>query len=147
MNTFIQQGCNKIIKSDSENIYNVTQDFYFKSTLFKKKNQTILSKKQQNSVLTKILKEQFTQKCINGCFFIWTILEKFNIASLAYQWVPSEWESKTVDKNITKNNPRVIHTTPVNQLMSREAKSWSTTVFNILDHVMLETGVKAGEIS
>ncbi len=54
MNTFIQKGCIKLIKSDSENIdsciywfikgfyiqtcilfiYNVTNDFYFKSMLF-----------------------------------------------------------------------------------------------------------------
>ncbi len=46
-NTFIQQGCNKIIKSDSENIYNVTQDFYFTINAVQKKNQTILSKKHK----------------------------------------------------------------------------------------------------
>ncbi len=30
MYTFIHQGCIKLIKSDSEDIYNVTKDFYFK---------------------------------------------------------------------------------------------------------------------
>ncbi len=30
MNTFIQQGHNKLIKSDSEDIYNVTKYLYFK---------------------------------------------------------------------------------------------------------------------
>ncbi len=30
MNTFIQQGHIKLIKSDSEDIYNVTKDFCFK---------------------------------------------------------------------------------------------------------------------
>ncbi len=30
MNTFIQPGCIKLIKSDSEDIYNITKDFYFK---------------------------------------------------------------------------------------------------------------------
>ncbi len=48
--------------------------------------------------------------------FIRTDLEKFNITSLAHQWilcsewVPSEW-AQTADKNIT------IHITPVQQLM------------------------------
>ncbi len=30
MNAFAQQGCIKLIKSDSKNIYNVTKDLYFK---------------------------------------------------------------------------------------------------------------------
>ncbi len=30
MNTFVQQGNIKLIKSDSEDIYNVTKDLYFK---------------------------------------------------------------------------------------------------------------------
>ncbi len=30
MYTFIQQGCIKLIKSDSKNIYNGTKYFYFK---------------------------------------------------------------------------------------------------------------------
>ncbi len=30
MNTFIQQGRIKLIKSDSEDIYNVIKDFHFK---------------------------------------------------------------------------------------------------------------------
>ncbi len=30
INTFIQQGCTKLIKSDSKDIYNVTKYFYFK---------------------------------------------------------------------------------------------------------------------
>ncbi len=29
-NIFIQQGCIKLIKSDSKDIYNVSKDFYFK---------------------------------------------------------------------------------------------------------------------
>jgi len=28
--SFIQQGCNKLMTSDSKDIYNITQDFYFK---------------------------------------------------------------------------------------------------------------------
>ncbi len=54
-------------------------------------------------------------------------LEKCSIPSLAQQWilcsewVPSEWESKQLIKH--HNNPQVIHTTPVHQLMSCEAKS------------------------
>ncbi len=34
MNTVIQQGCIKLIKSDSKHIYNVTKDLYFKQMLF-----------------------------------------------------------------------------------------------------------------
>ncbi len=55
------------------------------------------------------------------CFFISTDLERYSITSFTQQWmlcsewVPSEWES---DKNIT-----IIHTTPVHQLSSGEAKS------------------------
>ncbi len=30
MSTFIHQGCIKLIKSDSKDVYNVTKDFYFK---------------------------------------------------------------------------------------------------------------------
>ncbi len=30
INTFIDQGCIKLIKSDSKDIHNVTNDFYFK---------------------------------------------------------------------------------------------------------------------
>ncbi len=30
INTFIYQGCIKLIKSDDKDIYNVTKDFYFK---------------------------------------------------------------------------------------------------------------------
>ncbi len=30
MNTLIQEGCIKLIKSDIKDIYNITQDFYFK---------------------------------------------------------------------------------------------------------------------
>ncbi len=30
MNTFIQQGCIKLIKSDSKDIYNVTKTLFFK---------------------------------------------------------------------------------------------------------------------
>ncbi len=30
LNTLIQQGCIKLFKSDSINIYNVSKDFYFK---------------------------------------------------------------------------------------------------------------------
>ncbi len=30
MNTFIQQGCIKVIKGDSIDIYNVAKAFYFK---------------------------------------------------------------------------------------------------------------------
>jgi len=33
MNTFIQQGGIKLIKSDSKDMYNVTKDFYFKEML------------------------------------------------------------------------------------------------------------------
>jgi len=34
-NTFIQQGCIKLIKSDSkEDTYNLTKHFYFKEILF-----------------------------------------------------------------------------------------------------------------
>ncbi len=33
-NIFIQQGCIKLIKSDSKDIYNVSKDFYFKWMLF-----------------------------------------------------------------------------------------------------------------
>ncbi len=29
-NTFILQGCIKLIKSDDKDIYNVTKDFYFR---------------------------------------------------------------------------------------------------------------------
>ncbi len=29
MNAFIQQGCVKLVKSDSKDIYNVTKDLYF----------------------------------------------------------------------------------------------------------------------
>ncbi len=34
MNTFIQQGCIKLSKGVSKDIYNVTKDFYFKYMLF-----------------------------------------------------------------------------------------------------------------
>ncbi len=34
INTFIQQGCIKLIKSDSKDIYNVTKDFYFLSSKY-----------------------------------------------------------------------------------------------------------------
>ncbi len=37
---------------------------------------------------------------------------------LCSEWVPSEWESKQLIKNIT-----IIHTTPVHQLMTCEVKS------------------------
>ncbi len=30
MSTFIQQGCIKMIKSESKDIYNITKDFIFK---------------------------------------------------------------------------------------------------------------------
>ncbi len=30
MNTFIQQECIKLIKSDSKDIYNIAKDLYFK---------------------------------------------------------------------------------------------------------------------
>ncbi len=62
---------------------------------------------------------------IRVCFFMGTDLEKCSITSLAHQWilcrewVPSEWESKQLIKNIT-----IIHTTPVYQLMSCKVKSW-----------------------
>jgi len=34
MNTFIQQGHIKLIKSESKDIYNVTKDFYFNADVF-----------------------------------------------------------------------------------------------------------------
>ncbi len=34
INTFVQQGCIKLIKSDGEEMYNVTKDLYFKQMLF-----------------------------------------------------------------------------------------------------------------
>ncbi len=64
-------------------------------------------------------------RCRWVCFFMGTDLDKFCIAPLAHQWilfsewVPSEWESK----QLKKNNPQVIHTTPVHKLTSYEAKS------------------------
>ncbi len=60
-------------------------------------------------------------------FFIWTDLEKFSITLLNHQrilcseWVPSELESRQLKKH--HNNPHVIHTTPVHQLISCEVKS------------------------
>ncbi len=61
MNTFIQQGCIKLIKSGSKDIYNVTKDFYFKymliNFLFIKKinhviyNQCILIYSNRKSIL------------------------------------------------------------------------------------------------
>ncbi len=56
------------------------------------------------------------------CFFIRTDLEKSSIKSLVHQWmlcsewVPLEWESKQLIIII-------IHSTPVHQLMSWEAKN------------------------
>ncbi len=38
INTFIQQGCIKLIKSDITDIYNVTKDLYFKKMLFIKQH-------------------------------------------------------------------------------------------------------------
>ncbi len=32
-NTFMQQGCIKLVKSDCKDIYNVLKDFYFKQIL------------------------------------------------------------------------------------------------------------------
>jgi len=46
VNTFIQQGCFKLIKSDNKDIYNVTRDFYFKYMLFF--HQCFLSSKSSN---------------------------------------------------------------------------------------------------
>jgi len=34
IHTFIQEGCFNLIISDSEYMYNVTKDFYFKSNVF-----------------------------------------------------------------------------------------------------------------
>ncbi len=59
------------------------------------------------------------------CFFIRTDLNKFIITPIAHQWilcsewVPSEWESKQMIKNIP-----VIHTTPV-----PTKTLWSKTLF------------------
>ncbi len=60
-----------------------------------------------------IQKWKYAEKCRWGSFFIWTDLEKFCIASVAYkwilcsEWVPSEWESKQLIKTyIILNNPQ-----------------------------------------
>ncbi len=64
----------------------------------------------------------FVQKQLKCQFLhqIWRNMSVFQQWMLCSEWVPSEWES---DKNIT-----IIHTTPVHQLMSGEAKSWNKSI-------------------
>ncbi len=48
---------------------------------------------------------------------------------LCSEWVPSEWESKQLKNN---NNPQVIHTSPVHQLISGEDKNSNKSIIKML---------------
>ncbi len=53
---------------------------------------------------------------------IWRNVARHHLLANGSEWVPSEWESKQLIKT-HHNSSQVIHTTPVHQLMSCEAKS------------------------
>ncbi len=88
--------------------FKFTPFFFFKQTRFIKANKIHL-----NCIYPQAIQD--VDEFVSSSQQIW---EKFSITSLALQWmlcsewVPSEWESKQLIKNIT-----VIHTTPVHQWM------------------------------
>ncbi len=58
-NTFVQQGCIKLIKSDNKDMYNVAKDFYFRQMLF---FWTFYSEKKSYHGFKKILSSKFLEQ-------------------------------------------------------------------------------------